>query len=190
MISKKDLLKTMEISYGQLYRWKREGLIPDDWFIKQSVSTGQETYFKRDLIIPRVKKILELKDQYQLEELKDLFNSSDTNNLSARKAILIDDINPYYLKIYLENRKEINLYELAIIYILSKNENVLDGIRYLKPNAFKNTSTKFIYICKHKEESFIIWTNDEIILDDNIQILSIENIEDAISFIARKLKED
>ena len=55
MISKKDLLNEMKISYGQLYRWKREGLIPDEWFIKQSVSTGQETYFKRDLIIPRIK---------------------------------------------------------------------------------------------------------------------------------------
>ena len=46
MISKKDLLKEMNISYGQLYRWKREGLIPDEWFNKQSVSTGQETFFE------------------------------------------------------------------------------------------------------------------------------------------------
>ena len=69
MISKKDLLKQMNISYGQLYRWKREGLIPDEWFNKQAVSTGQETYFKKDLIIPRIEKILELKDKYQLYEL-------------------------------------------------------------------------------------------------------------------------
>ena len=62
MISKKDLLNEMNISYGQLYRWKREALIPDEWFIKQSVSTGQETYFRKDLIIPRIKKILELKN--------------------------------------------------------------------------------------------------------------------------------
>ena len=64
MISKKDLLKEMNISYGQLYRWKREGLIPDEWFNKQSVSTGQETFFERKLIIPRINKILELKDKY------------------------------------------------------------------------------------------------------------------------------
>ena len=60
MISKKDLLKEMNISYGQLYRWKREGLIPGEWFNKQSVSTGQETFFERNLIIPRIKKIIEL----------------------------------------------------------------------------------------------------------------------------------
>jgi hypothetical protein len=79
MISKKDLLKEKNISYGQLYRWKREGLIPDEWFIKQSVSTGQETYFKRDLIIPRINKILELKDSYQLEELKAFLNPDLTD---------------------------------------------------------------------------------------------------------------
>ena len=86
MISKKDLLNEMKISYGQLYRWKREGLIPDEWFIKQSVSTGQETYFKRDLIIPRIKKILELKDSYQLDELKSFLNP----NLSEREFSLRD----------------------------------------------------------------------------------------------------
>ena len=51
MISKKELLDKMNISYGQLYRWKREGLIPDEWFIKQSVSTDQETFFDEKLIL-------------------------------------------------------------------------------------------------------------------------------------------
>ena len=36
LISKKDLLAVMGISYGQLYRWKRQRLIPEEWFIKQS----------------------------------------------------------------------------------------------------------------------------------------------------------
>jgi DNA-binding transcriptional MerR regulator len=57
------------ISYGQLYRWKRQNLIPESWFIKQSSVTGQETYFVKDLILKRVEFILEHKDQYSLEEL-------------------------------------------------------------------------------------------------------------------------
>ena len=32
LISKKDLLQETGISYGQLYRWIRERLIPDAWF--------------------------------------------------------------------------------------------------------------------------------------------------------------
>lgn len=73
MISKKDLLITMNISYGQLYRWKREELIPDEWFNKVAVPSGQETFFEEALIIPRIKKILDLKDRYSLEELQRMF---------------------------------------------------------------------------------------------------------------------
>lgn len=69
LISKKDLLAITGISYGQLYRWKRERLIPEEWFIKQSAYTGQETFFPRDQILSRIKSILDLKDLYSLEEL-------------------------------------------------------------------------------------------------------------------------
>ena len=44
LISKKELLEKYAISYGALYRWKRKGLIPEDWFIKKSTVTGQETF--------------------------------------------------------------------------------------------------------------------------------------------------
>ena len=75
-ISKKDLLKETGISYGQLYRWKREGLIPEEWFVKRSAYTGQETFFPRDKILPRIKAILELKEQYSLEEMARMFTES------------------------------------------------------------------------------------------------------------------
>lgn len=190
MISKKELLKSMGISYGQLYRWKREGLIPDNWFIKQSVSTGQETYFKKDLIIPRIKQILELKDQYQLEELKRMFNSSEDNTFSSRTAVLIDEINPFLLKSYLESRKDINLYELAMIYLLSKNEDIIDVFKYVKPNCFKELKYKYMTICMHNDENFLIYSNEDIYIDDSIKVIQKENIEDAISFIAKKMREE
>ena len=57
LISKKDLLELYEISYGALYRWKRKGLIPEDWFIKKSTVTGQETFFPKALICERVELI-------------------------------------------------------------------------------------------------------------------------------------
>lgn len=44
LISKKDLLDETGISYGQLYRWKRKQLIPEEWFIRKSTFTGQETF--------------------------------------------------------------------------------------------------------------------------------------------------
>lgn len=72
LISKKDLLATTGISYGQLYRWKRERLLPEEWFIKQSSYTGQETFFPKEQVLSRIKAILELKDEHSLEELSRL----------------------------------------------------------------------------------------------------------------------
>lgn len=69
LISKKDVLKITGISYGQLYRWKRMGLIPEAWFIRRSTFTGQETFFPKEKILRRIEEILKLKEDHSLEEL-------------------------------------------------------------------------------------------------------------------------
>lgn len=69
LISKRELLMRYGISYGALYRWKRMGLIPEDWFLKQASTTGQETFFPEKLICDRVELILKKKDETSLEEL-------------------------------------------------------------------------------------------------------------------------
>jgi hypothetical protein len=63
LISKKDLLLATGISYGQLYRWKRKGLIPEDWFVRKSAFTGTETFFPREKVLVRVDRILSMKDE-------------------------------------------------------------------------------------------------------------------------------
>ena len=68
-ISKADLLKRYGISYGSLYRWKRMGLIPEEWFIKMSVPSGQETFFREDVICPRIDEIIWERDHGNLEDL-------------------------------------------------------------------------------------------------------------------------
>ena len=80
LISKKQLLVKYEISYGALYRWKRKGLIPEDWFIKKSTTTGQETFFPKDLITERVELILEKKEDVLLDELAEKISGEEENN--------------------------------------------------------------------------------------------------------------
>jgi hypothetical protein len=106
LISKKELLEMYEISYGALYRWKRKGLIPEEWFIKKSAVTGQETFFPRKLICERMELIQKQKDETSLEELSKQFSTESKKNatvildtvfgrksfyLSDIKAIIIDD---------------------------------------------------------------------------------------------------
>ena len=86
LISKKDLLLRSGISYGALYRWKRKGLIPEDWFIKKATVTGQETFFPAKLICERVELIKSQKDELSLDELARSFSSE-----SQKRAFMIVD---------------------------------------------------------------------------------------------------
>ena len=90
LISKKELLDMYSISYGALYRWKRMGLIPEDWFIRRSTSTGQETFFRREQIIPRMELILER--GASLEELaKELNHKEEPVSPAPKPVLLIQD---------------------------------------------------------------------------------------------------
>jgi len=131
MISKKDLLKKMNISYGQLYRWKREELIPEEWFVKTSAPTGQETYFDENLIIPRINKILGLKDEYSIEEQREMFKgTASKESISVTSAIRLADIDLNLLKNLFDMKRDFITYdELTIIDALSviKDEGYADG---------------------------------------------------------------
>ncbi len=79
LISKKELLLRYNISYGTLYRWKRMGLIPDDWLVKKSTYTGQETFFDEQQICERVEAIIARKDAESLEDIaRELLNKAES----------------------------------------------------------------------------------------------------------------
>lgn len=94
LISKKDLLAVTGISYGQLYRWKRQQLIPEEWFIKKASYTGQETFFPREQIISRIETILQLKDQYSMEQLAAMFaeNGSESKGITPEQLQQIEEL--------------------------------------------------------------------------------------------------
>ena len=89
LISKKELLDMYGISYGALYRWKRMGLIPEDWFLRRSAPTGQETFFRREQILPRMELILERKAS--LEELAAELNHREPQAPAPKPELLIQD---------------------------------------------------------------------------------------------------
>ncbi len=76
-ISKKEVLTRYGISYGALYRWKRMGLIPEDWFVRKSTQTGQETFFPKQRICERVEEIMALKNESSLEELANRYKTNE-----------------------------------------------------------------------------------------------------------------
>jgi hypothetical protein len=91
LISKKDLLTKYGISYGALYRWKRKGLIPEEWFIKKSTSTGQETFFPAAVICERIELIMNQKEDILLDDLAHKLNHEEQSNSGLLLATVFGD---------------------------------------------------------------------------------------------------
>jgi DNA-binding transcriptional MerR regulator len=77
-ISKQDALRETGVSYGQFYRWKRMGLIPEAWFRRRSTFTGHETFLPREKLLERIGRIQELKDRYSLEDIAEMLSPDVT----------------------------------------------------------------------------------------------------------------
>lgn len=124
LISKKELLELTGISYGQLYRWKRKDLIPEEWFIKKSAFTGQETYFPREKILDRIDKIVNMKDGLSLDEIADMFVpqleeiSLRENEIQSRNILKEMTINIY--KGLHQNESVFSQEKILFMYIMEK----------------------------------------------------------------------
>ncbi|OPY23849.1 MAG: hypothetical protein A4E27_01383 [Methanobacterium sp. PtaU1.Bin242] len=124
LISKKELLKLTEISYGQLYRWKRKNLIPEEWFIRKSTYTGQETFFPKEKIIGRIEKIKNMKGDISLDNLASMF-SPNLMEITLENETLIKHniVSKTTLDFYTEKKgktKKLDFEKILFLYILDK----------------------------------------------------------------------
>lgn len=124
LISKKELLKLTEISYGQLYRWKRKNLIPEEWFIRKSTYTGQETFFPKEKIIGRIEKIKNMKGDISLDNLASML-SPNLMEITLENETLIKHniVSKTTLDFYTEKKgrtKKKEFEKILFLYILDK----------------------------------------------------------------------
>lgn len=124
LISKKDLLIKANISYGQLYRWKRKNIIPEEWFIKKSTFTGQETFFPKEKILERIDLILSMKDDVSLDDIANMFTrKTDSKEFSMEdmieKKVISDYTKEVFYSLYGAN-ENIGRKELLVITIIEK----------------------------------------------------------------------
>lgn len=121
LISKREVLERYGISYGALYRWKRLGLIPEEWFIKKSTVTGQETFFNREQICQRVELILDRKENISLEELAEVLAGKRKEQQSRRRLIVENGF----------DRREYSVEELKNV-VLTDGERKISILDYLR----------------------------------------------------------
>lgn len=113
-ISKKQLLAETGISYGQLYRWKREGLIPEEWFEKRSVHTGQETFFPRKLILKRIAVIQSMRDTYSLSDIREHITGSSGQHGLRERLLASTDMSEEFLDSLTINIEDISLSDVSV----------------------------------------------------------------------------
>ncbi len=119
LISKKELLERYNISYGALYRWKRKGLIPDEWFIKKSTITGQETFFPEKLVCERVEMILSKKEEILLDELAKEISGEEKQN--------------EFIILHTEfGEKTFRMCDVRSVVIVDKDGKKMDIIKFIK----------------------------------------------------------
>jgi len=119
LISKKELLARYNISYGALYRWKRKGLIPDEWFIKKATSTGQETFFPEKIVCERIEIIQSMKEDVLLDELAKKLSGEEKKN----EFIVLDTE---------FGEKSFRLGDVKSISLVDKNGDVTDILETIK----------------------------------------------------------
>lgn len=175
LISKKDLLELTGISYGQLYRWKRKDLIPEEWFVRKSTFTGQETFFPKEKILERINKIQEMKENLSLDELAEVFSPNISElNLNQEDLLKRNIVSESVLKFYLENDDQGSQFDLSRVvevYILEKllqsgDINLEEGkmtFHTLKENeeVIKQKSCELIIIRKLGVSSCLLLINAE-----------------------------
>ena len=190
LISKKDLLAITGISYGQLYRWKRQRLIPEEWFVKKSSYTGQETFLPREQIVSRIETILQLKDQYSMEELAAMFagkGHSDTG-LPAEFLQGIEEL-PLEWRSNLPgllHRQKITWSEIVMaVYLAGQETFSMEEKEMLLgqlPNPIPEGNNMVVAAFKAGEEAHVVFGSESLIFDAGIEakVQSVSELTDQL----------
>ncbi len=191
LISKKELLSREQISYGTLYRWKRQGLIPESWFIHKATEIGQATFFPEDKIISRIERIKELKSELTVEQMQELFSANvesfkipiaDFRGLDiVGKMSLTAFVSVFPAKTTLDFNDVFGMYvvdhlmKLSGIYL----EDAKQVLRLLCKYLSVETSKEYQLLLLRKmgvPMTVLVRGDDEILLEDNTEVIACANL--------------
>jgi hypothetical protein len=202
LISKKELLELTGISYGQLYRWKRKNLVPEEWFIRKSAFTGQETFFPKQQMLARIDKIINMKDDLSLDELADVFSpvltdlSINKNELVKRN--IVSSVAAECVEQHI-GRSDIYTFEQTVClymldHCLQTGEMNLDEGKYMLQTftehykKFVGKNCDLIFIRKMGVSAFLlVSTGSEIYFESGVKIILRVNVAKRIEELKLKI---
>lgn len=202
LISKKELLELTGISYGQLYRWKRKNLIPEDWFIRRSTFTGQETFFPKEKILGRIDKIINMKDDLSLDELADMFSPNLAGSMLKPEELMKRNIvSKVAFDLFVQHQGEAEAYPFHIIlyaYVLERllvtgEMSLPEGAGLLQVledhyPKFQGKHCELIFVRKMGISAFALASSpNELYFDSGVKIVTRLNLVSCIEELKAKL---
>lgn len=202
LISKKELLELTDVSYGQLYRWKRKSLIPEDWFIKKSSYTGQETYFPREKILDRIEKIKDMKDDVSLDNLAKVFSPQLADVFLNEEELLNKNIvRPQTITMYKDIYGDIKTFSFKkVLYISLLEKSLISGnvsleegkliLETLEENylSLEGKNCEIVFLRKFGTAlCFLITLPNEVYIESNAKIVLKLNISQCIEELKIKI---
>lgn len=202
LISKKELLQLTGISYGQLYRWKRKNLIPEDWFIRKSAFTGQETFFPKHKILTRIDKIKNMKNGLSLDELADMLSPNPQETTLMKEELLARSIvSKEALDYYLEFQEDVAVFtfdKILQLYIFEKllregNISLEEGKHLLQTlnehyEKFEGKRCELIFVRKMGISSFLLVSSpSSVYFEPSVKIVTKLNVASCIEELKPKL---
>ena len=202
LISKKDLLTKEGISYGTLYRWKRQGLIPESWFIHKATEIGQATFFPEEKITARIARIKDLKSELSVDQMQELFSANvesfkiplqDFKDLEIVGRMSITAFTSVFpMKDLLDFNDVFGMYvvdhlmKLSGIYL----EDAKQVLRLLCKYLSKETSKDYQLLLLRKmgvPMTVLVKGDEEILLEDNTEIIACANLVEFESALKNRL---
>lgn len=191
LISKKQLLRAAQISYGTLYRWKRMNLIPSSWFIHKATVTGQETFFPRVKTLARIQRIKELKKELTVEQMQELFSANvrsfripynDFCGLNLVSKLAITAFSSVY-----PDKKMLDFDDVFGMYVIDHLMK-LSGIYLEDAKHVLRLLCKYLSVEASKEYQLLLLRKlgvpmtvlvrgeDDILLEDNTEVIACANL--------------
>ena len=198
-ISKQKLLQEMNISYGQFYRWKRMGLIPEAWFRRRSTFTGQETFLPRQKILDRVQLIQELKDKYPLEEIA-LMLTPD----SAARVYRLSDfeqsgwLSPQVWRYFPKDKEsELHFRDLLCLMVIERllQEKLAEGqVRLAAETLLERLdelaeAERRLALVEKSEQTVIVLYSGQIVVDANSKVVLDLELNPILEALKVRLRE-
>ena len=202
LISKKDLLRVAHISYGTLYRWKRLGLIPENWFIHKATEICQATYLPKDKVLTRIERIKELKSELTVEQMQELFSANvksfkiplkdfvELNIVSKLAITAFTSIFP--AKDHLDFNDVFSMYVVDHLMKLQGFylEDAKQVLRLLCKYLSRETSKDYQLILLRKmgvPMTVLVKGDEDILLEDSTEIIACANLVEFESALKNRL---